>query len=188
MLLVKGIDIGLSGAISDGLIHTKMPIILTEVKPAVTVLIKDAKGRKQYYKSGPLAGQPKFKIKTPAVYDKSLDVRAILNLIRDCDVVVIESQGTTLGNSAASSRTTSINFGKILACAELTQAKIVTIAPHKWKADLKLSKDKLDSVIMAETLTGQSFRTSQGALLDGQAEAFLIRHWYLTHYLKDQNV
>ena len=43
---IIGIDIGLSGGISDGKYHYDMPTKKIEVKPAVTVFAKDEKGKK----------------------------------------------------------------------------------------------------------------------------------------------
>jgi hypothetical protein len=176
---VIGTDPGKAGGISDGTTHISMPTRQVVTKPAVMILAKDSNGKKQYYKSGPNVGQPKYKIKTPAKYALELDVFAIRDMFQDSDVIVIEAQGTSFGNSAKSTRTTSMNFGKLLAIAELSGAKVVTVAPHKWKADLGLTDDKEACVELAETLSGTSFRTSRGALQDGPAEAYLIRHWYL---------
>jgi hypothetical protein len=35
------------------------------------------------------------------------------------------------------------------------------------------------AVDLAEKITGNSFTTQRGALLDGEAEAYLIGYWYL---------
>lgn len=173
-----GVDIGLSGGISDGKIHHNMPTTTTEIKPAVLILAKKD-GKKQYYKSGPLAGQPKHKIKTPAKCKKELDLKAIYKLFLEASTVVFESPGASIGNAAKSTASTNRNYGKLLACAELANCEIVTVTPHKWKADLKLSKDKQESIDMATSLTNHSFVRSTGGLEDGKAEAFLIRYWYL---------
>ena len=181
---IASIDPGHSGAICiDGTTYP-MPVTLIETKPAVTVYAKDAKGQKQYYKSGPLAGQPKLKTKSPAKFSKELDTRAIYDLLLPCHTLVIELPGSTVGNAAKSSRTTHVNFGKILACAELADCKIVTVAPHKWKADLNLPADKLPTILLVEALSGRSFRTPRGALLDGQADSYAILVHHYQHTLK----
>ena len=182
---IASVDIGLSGGISvDGKAQS-MPIKLIEIKPAVMVLSKDKSGKKQYYKSGPLKGQPKHKIKTPAKYAKELNIPEIHSIFSGCDVVVFESPGTSAGNSAKSSRTTHTNYGKLLACAELANCKIHTVAPNKWKKDLELPADKLPTIELAESLSSESFRTERGALLDGQADAYCIGYWYRKFILKE---
>ena len=176
---IFGVDIGLMGGISDGLVHNDMPVIKKEIKSARYVLDLDSKGKKQYYKSGSKKGEVKMKLKTPAKYKTELDLHTINNLFKTANTIVFEKPGISRGNSAASSATTNINYGKLLAVAELCGLNIVTIVPHKWKSDLRLSKSKLESIEMAEKLTGKSFRTNRGRLIDGPAEAFLIRYWYI---------
>ena len=154
------------------------PLIKTETKPAIRILCKDSKGKKIIYKTGPLKGTPKYKIKTQAKHRLDLDVHAIYKLLKQHDVFIYEGLGSTMGNSARSSRTTSINYGKVLALAELANTEIIIVTPAKWKSDLKLTREKIDSVLLAEKLSGQSFRTERGALLDGQSESFLLKYWY----------
>ena len=179
--IIFGVDweIGLIGGISDGLVHHGMPVIKKEVKQARYVLDLDNKGKKQYYKSGSKKGEVKMKLKTPAKYKTELDLHVINDLFKTANTIVFESPAMSRGNSAASSATTNINYGKLLAVAELCGSNIVTVVPHKWKSDLELSKDKLESIKMAEWLTGKSFKTNRGRLIDGPAEAFLIRYWYM---------
>ena len=179
MSKIIGIDIGLSGGISDGINHYDMPTTRIESKPAITVFAKDASGKKIQYKTGPQKGEFKRIIKTPAKYTLELDVRALFDLLVDADEIVIESQGTSRGNSAKATRSTSLNFGKVLAIAHLVCDNVNLVSPQKWKKDLKLSQEKIDSIKMAEQLAKTSFRTSRGALKDGPAEAFLIRHHYV---------
>ena len=167
------------GGISDGSIHYDMQVIKKEIKPARYILDLDSKGKKQYYKSGSKKGEVKMKLKTPAKYKTELDLHAINDLFKTADTIVFESPGISRGNSAASSATTNINYGKLLAIAELCGSNIVTVVPHKWKSDLGLSKNKMESIEMAEELTSKSFRTNRGRLIDGPAEAFLIRYWYI---------
>lgn len=158
-----------------------MPIIRVLKKPPVMVQWKDSKGKKQLIKSGPNAGQIKMRIKTAAKFKNELDVPYIYNSFKNADIVVIEQQGTTVGNTAQATKTTSINLGKLLACAELAQCKIVMVTAAKWKADLGLSKEKLEAVELAEKLSGRNFRTIKSALRDGPAEAFLIYYWYINY-------
>jgi len=172
------IDPGKTGGIAWEDTATIMPVTKVESKPAVTVLDLDNKGNKQYYKSGYKKGQVKRKIKSPAKFNTELNIIKIYDIFSDFTDLIIELPGTTVGNAARSSRTTHINFGKLLATAELAGLIIHTVAPHKWKKDLELPKDKLQTVELAEKLTGKSFRTPNGALLDGPADAYCIKHWY----------
>ena len=175
---IYGIDIGLSGGISTRYNHWSMPTIDVEDKPAI--YINDlCNGKKQYYKSGSKKGEVKRKLKTPAKNHKELDLFELDSIISNHSTVVIETPGISMGNAARSTATTQRNYGKILATLELKHCEIIKVAPMKWKKDLKLSKDKTQSVNMAEMLSGNSFRTARGSLIDGQAEAFLIRHWYV---------
>jgi len=178
--MICSVDIGLTGGLYNGTGHCIMPTKTLETKPAVMILAKDSNGKKQLYKSGPLEGTPKYKIKTPAKTMKVLDVFAIQKFFKGASTIVLEAQGTSMGNSSRSSRTTAMNYGKLLAIAELTGAEVVTVPPHVWKKALGLSQDKMDSILLAEKLTGESFRTPRGRLLDGQGEALLIHHWYTT--------
>ena len=158
-----------------------MPTITVEVKPAH--MVQDLKnGSKQYYKGGPKKGELKMKVKTPAKTRKELDLPTIFEYFSQADTVVFEHPGTSAGNAARATASTNRNYGKLLACAELAKCATITVAPHKWKKDLGLSKDKLDSVKLAESISGMSFRTPRGALVDGPAEAYLIGHWFRNYY------
>jgi len=71
-----------------------------------------------------------------------------------------------------------VGFGKMLAALEISGVKIVLVRPAVWKKALKLPKEKLAAVEMAERLHPIGvFRTERGRLLDGKAEAFLIAHY-----------
>ena len=158
-----------------------MPTYKVEVKPAVTVYRRDEKGKKLFYKSGPMKGLPKTKIKTDAKYKTYIDVKTLMTYFEQADVIVIEDTGSTVGNMANATKTTQINWGKLYACAELSGAEIIVVAPSHWKRDLQLPKDKLPTIELVEKLTGRSFRTEKGRLLDGEADAYGILHWYLNY-------
>lgn len=150
-----------------------MPTKRIEIKKARHVFDLDSKGKKQIIKSGPNKGQPKMKLKTPAKYEVELDLEEIMKHFTGVNnqlTIVIEKPNHTHG--AKSAATTHRNYGKILACAELSGSNIVTVAASKWKKDLGLPSDKEPCVKMAEELSGSSFATARGKLLDGPAEAF----------------
>jgi len=100
----------------------------------------------------------------------------------------------------SSSRTVERNYGKLLSLFELHGMSIHTIAAHKWKKDLNLSKDKSEAIKLAVKLLNEfesngwkivihnkdgsikdsiEFKNSE----DGLAESFLIAY----SQLKDKN-
>ena len=171
---LAAIDPGLSGGIclSDDSVHA-MPIKVITDKPArYTLDLKN--GKKQFYKSGPNKGQPKRKLHTPAKTHRELDCKSISTLLTNHTHLIIETPGSSRGNSARVTATTQRNYGKLLAIAELLNLEVIPVTPSKWKADLSLSKDKQESLTLAETLLNTTFKKSE----DGLAEAFLIKHWY----------
>lgn len=174
--MIIGVDIGLDGGISYYK-NIKMPSVNKIVKKEVKVF-NLLKNKKQIYKTGKRKGEFKYKIKTPAKYKKELDLKTISDIFIKESTVVFELPGITIGNAASSSRTVERNFGKLLAIAEINKCKIVTVSANKWKKDLGLGRDKRDSVNLAEKLSGESFKTKRGALIDGPAEAYLIKYWY----------
>ncbi len=139
----------------------------------------DDKGKKQIIKSGPNKNNFKTKVRRPEKTKLILDVKTILEVMSENDVILIERQNPRPGNSAQSSFTTGINYGKLLACAELSGAKVELVSPHVWKKGMKLSQDKLDSVKLAEELTGKIFKTNRGRLLHDEAEAVLLGYWFI---------
>jgi len=176
-MTVIGIDIGLSGGLSDGTADLKMPVYKRLIKPAFMVQKKDTSGKAITIKTGPNKGQKQMVVKTKAKYANEIDTPALQRLLEFADYIVIESPGNTQGNSARASKTTAVNYGKVLACAELANqsAKVITVAPSTWKKDLKLSKEKQESIDMCEKLSGRKHKITW----DGPAEAYLIRHWFI---------
>jgi molybdopterin-guanine dinucleotide biosynthesis protein len=175
---VFGIDPGLSGGISNGTEEILMPTIRVMSKPPVMVQAKDSKGKKQYYKSGSKKGEVKMKVKTNAKFRRELDLDYLFTSFKNADIVIIEGLGTTVGNSAKTTKTTQVNYGKLLACAQLAGCDVRIVPANKWKSDLGVTSDKDSSVNLAEKLTGRSFRKNTGVLMDGEAESFLIWHWF----------
>jgi len=187
---IISVDIGIDGAIAvwnnRHFVYTdSMPIKKIETKPKRMVFNLDSKGKKQYYKTGSNIGKPKMKMKSPAKYKRELDVFAIDDLFYNTDIIIIEDQGTSFGNSAKSTRTTSKNYGKILSIAELSGAEIIIVAANTWKTHFKLNltaaeKKKLTpkeyknlSIPVAYELS--KFKTTK----DGIADAILIGYWYI---------
>lgn len=178
--MVIGVDPGKTGGIAIETNSILMPTVDILVKEAIyQFALKD--GKKQLIKSGKNAGEYKKKIRTPAKYKTELDVKSIFDIFTQGSIVVTELPGNTRGNAAKATATTFTNFGKLLALAELAGCEIVQVPANKWKKDLGVTKDKEQCVALAEELSGLSFRTERGALLDGPAEAWLIRHWYINY-------
>ena len=178
---IISIDIGLDGGIYKNGIAYPMPTTEIILKAPVMVQALDKAGKKVIIKSGPDKGKVKMKIKTPAVTKRELDVFKIQELFESNNkqTIVLELPGNSIGNSARSSSTTDRNFGKLLAIAELSGANVVTVPANQWKKALSsLSKDKIDSVNLAEQLSGASFRSPKNKLYDGLAEALLIGYYY----------
>lgn len=177
---IISIDIGLDGGIYKNGIAYPMPTTEIILKAPVMVQALDKDGKKVIIKSGPDKGQVKMKIKTPAVTKRELDVFKIKDLFESNDkhTIVLELPGNSIGNSARSSSTTDRNFGKLLAIAELSGANVVTVSANQWKKALNLSKDKIDSINLAEQLSGALFRSTKNKLYDGLAESLLIGYYY----------
>ncbi len=199
-------DSGLSGAISvfenDRLVETiKMPLTKIEIKPAIRILNLDPKGKKQYYKSGPKKNQAITKIKTAAKYKNILNIHEILKYFDGANIIVIEEQNPRPGGSAQSSFTTGINYGRLLASAELSRhAKTVVVSPNKWKTAMHITMNKDEKLALggdktlikhtlkakacalAEKITGNSYITKRGAMMHDEAESVLIGVWYNIHH------
>lgn len=177
---IISIDIGLDGGIYKNGIAYPMPTTEIILKAPVMVQALDKSGKKVIIKSGPDKGQVKMKIKTPAVTKRELDVFKIQELFESNDkqTIVLELPGNSIGNSARSSSTTDRNFGKLLAIAELSGANVVTVPANQWKKALNLSKEKIESINLAEQLSGALFKSHKNKLYDGLAESLLIGYYY----------
>ena len=105
-------------------------------------------------------------------------------------VVAIEHPIVRDGESDWGHLNSGINFGKMLAWAEvITMAdEIYTPMPHIWKQNMRLTKDKGLSVQRAETIFPEftGFRGPRGGLRDGIAEAALIAEWGRRKFLHIQ--
>ena len=165
-----------------------MPTKRIEIKPKREVLDLDystsKSGKKQYVKTGPNKGKVKMKLKSAAKYKKELNVASINVLLSKQDVIIIEQQNPRPGNSAASSASTMKNYGKLLAIAELSEAKVIHLAPGVWKSYFGLdltpdAKKKITpkeykdmSIQKAYSLSG--WNTSY----DGISDAICMLYWY----------
>jgi len=201
-MIIANSDPGLSGAIFimelDDITGTiisqeaiRMPIIKHEVKPAKKVFVRDNKGKKVFYKAGTKAGEPKMKQVSPAKYKTELDVHAIYSIFSTAHIINIELQNPRPGNSAMSSASTMKNYGKMLALAELSQAKLNTIAPSVWKKHFELNLNQLDRSKLTPTeykkLSIQKAHqlSNINTTHDGIADAICIGHYWL-QIIKEQ--
>ena len=169
-------DPGLLGSICiDGTTYP-MPIKKIIVKEAITVF--KYKDPKKLVKSGKNKGQRPTIIKSKAKYRTELDMNQI-KILFDCHsiqdrVAYIEMPGNTRGNSAKATKTTMMNYGKLLAVLELLGYRIEEIPANLWKRSMGLPKAKINTIEFVEKATGKSFRTERGALKDGEADAMAI--------------
>lgn len=173
-----------------------MPVHRVELSPAIKVLdLKD--GKKQFYKTGPYKDKPKYKIKKSAKHGKELSVDIIRYYMNGVDTIVIEKQQGMIGNAAASSFTIGVNYGKLLALAEISCHDIVIVSPATWKKDMHITVNKSEklalgndkaliketlkakAVSLARSLTTMDFLSPRGRLLHDEAEAALIGFWYI---------
>lgn len=201
---ILAIDPGLTGGLAftreilpnqfDFLGGILMPTKRIEIKPKQMQLDLDysttKSGKKQFIKSGPNKGKLKMKLRSPAKYKKELDIKTLFDILKEQDVIVIEKQNPQPGNSAASSASTMKNYGKLLALAELSEAKLVLVAPMTWKKHFGLALSKIERKSMTPTeykkLSIQkaydlsAFNTSY----DGISDAICIGHWYIQTQLK----
>jgi len=182
MFIDPGMTGGITCLVNGEFTSMQMPTIKVEVKPAVMVLSRSEDGKKQFYSTGKLKGQPKYKVKSPAKYETHIDCQVILNLITQskAHTLVIEAIGRTINNSAKSSTTTAANWGRIVGIAESQGLTVQIVSPSKWKKDLNLPQDKLPTIELVEELTGQQFSTPRGRLLDGQADSLALAYWHQT--------
>ena len=189
------IDVGLTGGIciiTNNTLHVQlMPTRTIVDKPATTVFAKDPSNKKILIKSGPNKGEFKRVIRTPAKTHKELDTLAILKLLTQADILLIETPALGIGNASRTTATVNRNYGKLLAIAEILSLHIIPIPPHVWKGSktspegrtgLNLGRDKSVAISFVEELLSRSaldinqriFKNSE----DGLAESIAIAHYY----------
>ena len=186
---ICSVDPGLSGAIitfdDKQIVSAKiMPTEKIEIKPAKYVLdLKD--GKKQYYKTGSKKGEVKKKLKTPAKYKKELYLPEIYDIFNEADEIIIEQQNPRPGNSAMSSASTMKNFGKLMAIAELSKAKVSYVTPGVWKKYFNLNmsnseRKQLTSTQYKKLSIKKAYELSgYNTTSDGIADAICIGYWYI---------
>jgi len=200
-MIILSCDPGLLGGIailSKSKIIDVLPMPIKKVitAPKLVQLDLDLKGKKQYVKSGPNKGKAKTKLRRAEQSFKDFDIHAFKDIIElyNPDVIVIEKQHPRPGGSSASCAKTMVNYGKLLAIAETLCLNTVTVHPTVWKEyfNVTLTKEqrhtmpsayqtialKTLSINKAEELSGKSFISPRGTMLDGLAEAYLIGLWY----------
>ena len=198
---IISVDSGINGAIArikDGDLHQviSMPTISVEVQAKIEQF--DLRnGKKQYVASGPNKGNVKMKVRRPAKHKKMLNVSEIYNMFKWADHIVLEKQQPMIGNAASSSFTIGLNYGRLLALAELSGTPFTEVMPASWKKDMHItmSKDeklalgndkklikhtlKAKSCALAKKRTGANLVTHKGRILHDEAEAILIGLWYI---------
>lgn len=178
-----------------------MPIKKIRTRPAITQFDLDAKGKKQFIKSGPNKSKAKTKIRSAAKHTTVLDTNYIDHIMSEMDIIVIEQQSCRPGNGSKSCAETMTNYGKLLGIAEVREADLHIVSPNKWKTEMyiTMTKDEKlalggDSKLITQTLKAKavskakhlfpehtdSFVTERGRMLDGVAEAALIGAWFMS--------
>jgi hypothetical protein len=182
--VLLAVDSGINGAIasfSDSKLTQviPMPTLKIEVKSKLEQLDLDVKGKKQFIKSGPNKGKVKMKLRRPAKHKKIINTQHVYDMFKSADTIILERQQPMIGNSSSSSFTIGLNYGRLLALAELSGKATVQVMPSVWKKYLGLGHDKQESVDMAEALEGIKLTTDKGRLMHDEAEAILLGNYYL---------
>lgn len=82
--------------------------------------------------------------------------------------------------------TSGTNWGRILACMELTGKKIIEVAAVSWKRHFNLiGKNKAASKELATRLSGNDFILPRGRVPnEGVCEAYLIGRYYIEKFIE----
>jgi len=149
-------------------------------------------GKKQFIKSGPNKDKVKMKLRSPAKYKNELNIKYLYDLFKAQDIIVIEKQNPQPGNSAASSASTMRNYGKLLALAELSDAKLVLVAPMTWKKHLgldltaeerkRITPKEYKDLSIHKAYSMSNFNTSY----DGISDAICIGYWYIQKIINNK--
>ena len=196
------VDSGINGAIArfndrDMQEVITMPVTKVETQSKLEQFWLDSAGKKVTVASGPNKGKFKMKLRRAAKYKNMLDVSEIYDMFEWADHIVLEKQQPMIGNAASSSFTIGLNYGRLLALAELSGTPFTEVMPVSWKKamHITMSKDeklalggdkklithtlKAKSCALAKKLTGANLVTSKGRMLHDEAEAILIGLWYI---------
>ncbi len=171
-----------------------MPTIKIETKAKQMQLDLDysttKSGKKQFIKSGPNKGQVKMKMKSPAKHKVQLNTGHIYNLFKEADVIVLENQNPMRGNAAGASATLMKNYGKLLALAEISRAKLIIVQPQTWKKYYGLTLTKEEKKTITPTKYKQMsimkayMLSSWNTSYDGVADAICIGNYAIEKELK----
>lgn len=101
----------------------------------------------------------------------------------EAQVAVVEEVHGFTGQSASAAFTFGYAVGVTHAAAMAAGFAVETVAPGKWKKELKVPVDKTDAVAKACELLPedrQRFYNKRGTAQDGIAEAAMIAYWFGT--------
>ena len=122
-----------------------------------------------------------------AVYDMPMlgpepDSRELARLMSGAFLVVIEFQGAMPKQGVSSTFSLGMQYGKILAVADLSGARILRPRPAEWKRGMSLiGKEKDDSRAEAIRQFPQLAGMLSRKMDHGRAEALLIALWGQRH-------
>lgn len=115
-------------------------------------------------------------------FENSISAPRIMKFIKefDVDVAYIEQAQAMPSQGVVGVFTYGVGFGKLIAAIEMAGVQIKFVRPAVWKKRFNLSRDKLESVALAQQLFPEvEYETERGRLLDGRAEALLIAKYGL---------
>ncbi len=122
-------------------------------------------------------------IDMPQIADESeIDSREIAMFIKQNmpDVVYIEKAQAMPQQGVVGVFNYGKGYGKIIAACEIIGCAIKFVRPAIWKKHFSLSRDKIESVALAQQLFPNfEYETARGRMLDGRAEALLIAKYGL---------
>lgn len=126
----------------------------------------------------------------PLPYDDGeLVISTLCTYLNNADVVAIEQPYIPGGMANKGTQKAITDYGQILGIAKMHSDHVYSVHPRKWKSHMGLSKDKQESIDMAEKLYPgiNLLRTERSRKkCDGMAESLLILH-YIERYLEAES-
>lgn len=122
------------------------------------------------YRDGKLAKSKKCYIKGLLI-----DVEMIIELLADCDVLILERQQARRNQKGV--LTTGINYGMILAAGIMANIQIIEVHANQWTAWMKEIGIEAEGKELAKTFCDNKGLPYNG---DGQADAWAISYYGTT--------
>jgi hypothetical protein len=155
MKLIVGIDAGLSGAWGMIDLHGK------------------------YWSTGDMHHDENGVLETEKIWNEMAQARDGQDII-----VVLEKVHSMPKQGLSSTFKFGMAFGGACALSKRFNSHLVMVTPQVWKKSLKLSQQKLESLLMARELFSNAPLTLKKH--NGRAEALLIAEWYRRQHETDK--